>query len=219
MIPYTQINKSMDEWLGFRRVKMFESETGAKRSERVVRYDLIPKIFLERLASRFTGNYNNPELGGALKYGECNWEKGLVTSDTINHIIDHLNTYTNHFRQMLKYSDGNMSQVAESLRSFSDNEDHLAGAAFGIAVLMHQEDSLVMFHDNEFSKPTGFGTVNQTNVINEKVEAKGYSDVYVESLQRENQILRELATKLERNANVKHRKSIKRQVSNRRISK
>jgi len=174
--------------------KMFESKTGAKRSERVIRYDLIPKVFWDRVASKFTGEFTSINIeslgygdidrskatGGALKYGECNWERGLITSDTINHIYDHLNTYTNYFREQLKYSEGDMSQVVNAMQSLSRNEDHLAGAAFGLVVLMHQESEGKMFHDDSFKKPEGF-----TNTQEQSVEqGTNYSDEFVKRLER-----------------------------------
>lgn len=148
---------------------MFESNTGAKRSERKPRYDLISKVFIERVAQRLTGEIIKINLsdlqdggdlgreeytGGALKYGECNWEKGLPTSDIINHIYDHLASYADYFRQQLKFNGGNMNDVVNSMQSFSKNEDHLAGIACGLIFLMHQENQGKMFHDDLFKPPT-----------------------------------------------------------------
>jgi len=146
---------------------MEKFETGAVRSSRMPRYDLIPRCALERLAKRFTGEIlskieigtvvgcvesnNDLEIqytGGALKYGECNWERGLPTSDVINHIYDYLTRYVDRFREELKISEGDMRYVQTSLRTRQD--DDLAGAMWGLVVLMYQEDNL-MFHDNNYT--------------------------------------------------------------------
>jgi hypothetical protein len=191
-----------------KELRMFESKTGAKRSERVVRYDLVPKVFSERVAKRFTGELlvsphggdfqaaidAQSATGGALKYGECNWERGLVTSDTINHIFDHLNSYANFFREMLKMNEGDMSQVATGMQNFSKNEDHLAGAAFGLAVLMYQESQHDMHHDDSFKKPEGF--VNQAEPAKEPMYSEGFVrglENYAKSLE---QVVTELKDKL-----------------------
>lgn len=139
---------------------MQKYETGAVRSSRMPRYDLIPRTGLERIAERFTGGLlNHPIMegvgeptGGALKYGECNWENGLPTSDVINHIYDHLVYYTNEFREALKSFQGDMSQVKNFMQDVSKVDDHLAGAAWGLIVLMYQEND-EMFHDNSFEAP------------------------------------------------------------------
>lgn len=137
---------------------MIEYKTGGKRSSRVPRYDLIPGIFINRLAKRFTGNIETKD-GGAAKYGEYNWEKGLPTSDVINHIIEHLLEYQDTFRNSCKAFQGDMSHVARDMESFSKIEDHLAGAAFGIAVLMYQEAAKGMIHDDSFTN--SFAPVNE----------------------------------------------------------
>ena len=190
--------------------KMHEFKTGAKRSEVKPRYDLIPKSFLERVAKRLTGEVTK-DKGGAFQYGECNWEKGLATSDVINHNYDHLSSYANYFREMLKISNGDMSQVVSGMQSLSRNEDHLAGIACGLIFLMHQEDEGRMYHDDRF---TVFHTDPPTSEV-----AAGYSDKYVEQLIKENQILKDLARSLEEELNVKYRKSTKRGTSKSRKSK
>lgn len=149
---------------------MQKYETGAVRSSRMPRYDLIPRTGLERIAERFTGSiekYPKEEggdsaSGGALKYGECNWENGLPTSDVINHIYDHLVYYTNEFREALKSFQGDMSQIRNFMRDVTKVDDHLAGAAWGLIVLMYQEND-EMFHDNSFEapKPRIYPVVNQ----------------------------------------------------------
>lgn len=132
--------------------------TGAKRSQRMPRYDLIPAVAIRRLAERFTGDVDNTGkfTGGALKYGESNWEKGLPTSDVINHIINHLLNYQDHFREYLSAGirqgfDGEtlMNYVRENMMKESNIDDDLAGAMWGISVLMHQEQTK-MFHDDKF---------------------------------------------------------------------
>lgn len=130
--------------------------SGAKRSERKFRYDLIPKVALDRLAKRFTGEVIGPHegdkwaTGGALKYGECNWEKGLPTSDVINHIYDHLSNYVDAFRNGLKRFNGDMNYVLKGMNHHTSKDDDLAGAMWGLVVLMHQE-ATGMFHDDNFT--------------------------------------------------------------------
>lgn len=134
---------------------MQEYKTGAKRAQRMPRYDLIPKIFIDRLALRFTGDLvDGIPNGGALKYGESNWERGLPTSDVINHIINHLTSYQDRFRQSLSLaiqtnSNTVMLSVQNLMQAHSEEDDDLAAAAWGIAVLMYQEGT-GMFHDDQF---------------------------------------------------------------------
>ncbi|GHT17564.1 hypothetical protein FACS1894189_3690 [Planctomycetales bacterium] len=63
-------------------IKTFE--TGAKRSTDAddTRFDLLPPKALE-LASRTLAQ-------GAAKYGEHNWQKGMPTTDVLNHAIRHV---------------------------------------------------------------------------------------------------------------------------------
>lgn len=209
--------------------KMHEFKTGAKRSDLKPRYDLIPKVAIDRLAKRFTGEsvslnpLGDPDAlftkseatGGALKYGECNWEKGLPTSDVINHIYDHLTTYVNQFRVALRNSNGDMNFVQTCLRTDSKREDDLAAAMWGIVVLMHQEDSK-MYHDDRFT--VFYDQINEQSNIASDV-GSAYSDGYVETLIKDNKTLRELTYKLENELNAKHRKSVRRKsrkVSSRR---
>jgi len=94
-----------------------------------------------------------------LKYGEGNWEKGLPTSDVLNHAIEHLTTYVNLFREALsieaRYGTTSWNQRMANIRHFmskySLEDDHLAAAAWGIAVLMVQEDTQ-FFHDPLYEK-------------------------------------------------------------------
>jgi hypothetical protein len=95
-----QLNNPTPEEAGKKYEEFF---SGAKRSVRMPRYDLIPFVALQRLAERYTGSMVNGEPdGGALKYGESNWKKGLPSSDVINHIIHHLSRWNEKFQQ-LKY--------------------------------------------------------------------------------------------------------------------
>lgn len=61
-------------------------ESGAIRSSKLPRYDLIPREVLNCLADRL-------KLGAA-KYGEQNWKKGIddaeFLKDTLNHMQGHL---------------------------------------------------------------------------------------------------------------------------------
>lgn len=61
-------------------------ESGAVRSSKLPRYDLIPREVLNCLADRL-------KLGAA-KYGEWNWQKGIADEeflkDTLNHMQGHL---------------------------------------------------------------------------------------------------------------------------------
>jgi hypothetical protein len=122
------------------------------------RYDLIPKVAIDRLAFRYTGHYGYQQVpeGGALKYGEGNWEKGLPTSDVINHTIHHLTNYQNAFRDALTKNihagligDDLMHAVRMTMSFHTRNDDDLAAVMWGCSVLMHQEGT-GMFHDDQF---------------------------------------------------------------------
>lgn len=124
----------------------------------MLRYDLVPQTFNDRVAYRFTGdtNENGEPTGGALKYGESNWELGLPTSDVINHILSHIYNYQEKFRRALMVGGFEglegaelMNHVQKCMRIASENDDDLAGAAWGIAVLMRQEQA-EMFHDDKY---------------------------------------------------------------------
>src|SRR3990167_1512047 len=126
-------------------------KTGAKRSSRVPRYDLIPLTALKRLAVRFTGKEVNGEPdGGALKYGEVNWIRGLPTSDVINHIEEHFRTWVECFRNNSFLYGNDMEKIREAMNECSKQNDHLAGAMWGLCVLMHQEMT-ALFHDDKFN--------------------------------------------------------------------
>lgn len=127
--------------------------TGARRSARMLRFDLIPFCAEERLAERYTGHeVDGKPDGGALKFGEVNWKKGLPTSDTINHTILHLKKWNEKFQE-LKFKYGSsvpaMEQIRKEMREFSKLDDHLAGAAWGLFALMFQEDNM-MYHDPKY---------------------------------------------------------------------
>lgn len=79
-------------------------KNGAQRDEYIaaVRLDLIPKEFLFAVGKTLSE--------GAVKYGEHNWRKGLPTSSTMNHVLQHI----------AKYIEGDVT------------EEHLAHAACGL---------------------------------------------------------------------------------------
>lgn len=77
-----------------------------------VRYDLISTVGLRRLAARYAM--------GAKKYKPHNWEKGLPASDTMNHVLNHINLWL----------------------AGDKSDDNLAGAAWGLFALMHFEEKL-----------------------------------------------------------------------------
>jgi hypothetical protein len=148
-------------------------KTGAQRSQVMPRYDLIPSVALEREALRFTGRSRTD--GGALKYGEGNWEKGLPTSDVINHAIKHLTNYANEFRRSLTFHlnssphdyhpnhyPSKMEVVRQEMVKHSEDDDDLAAVRWACAVLMSQEAS-AFHHDSRFAKeekscPSPLGT-------------------------------------------------------------
>jgi hypothetical protein len=130
--------------------KMEKFNTGAKRSERKPRYDLIPTDALIRLAERFTGDIvDGKPTGGALKYGETNWVNGLPTSDVYNHIIGHLTTWAKSFQTALHLYKNDMESIRAYMVKHSSMDDDLAGAMWGICVLMYQESN-GMFHDTKY---------------------------------------------------------------------
>lgn len=119
--------------------KMFVYVTGAKRSERKPRYDLIPSVALRRLAARY-------EMG--LKhYGEHNWKLGLPFDDTLNHLIDHLLSYRDRRKALLQsYAEQGKDvpgpfELVEELRASEIDGDDLAAAAWGCFTLMALEES------------------------------------------------------------------------------
>lgn len=89
-------------------------ETGAVRGTHGddTRYDLISPIGLRRLARAYAE--------GAAKYGANNWLKGLPASNTLNHVIAHIEKW----------------RAGEST-----GEDDLAHATWGLFALMHFEET------------------------------------------------------------------------------
>lgn len=117
--------------------EMVEFKSGARRSKVMPRYDLLPAVFLKRVAARF-------EMG--LKYGEHNYKKGLLFDDTLNHIIDHLLAYRERRKELLRQAFEadkpitDVELVARVNESATDGDD-LAGAGWGIAAIMYLEDN------------------------------------------------------------------------------
>lgn len=103
-----------------RTIDVFDS--GAKRVEASIPdYSGIPPFILRRLANIFEE--------GRVKYGERNWTKGLPTSSTMNHLLEHL----------MKWMEGDKS------------EDNLAKAMWGIVCLMYTEEFHADMHDANWS--------------------------------------------------------------------
>lgn len=138
---------------------MHTFKSGGKRSEVCNRYDLIPASFQDRLALRFTGKQTptGPD-GGALKYGEGNWEKGLPTSDLINHGLKHFSKLADAFRKLLTAGancpieatwEERMEAVRVNLRALLREDDDLAGAAWALATLSEQLETK-FYHDERF---------------------------------------------------------------------
>ena len=90
-----------------------------------VRYDLISPQALDRLARTYAE--------GAQKYGDNNFRKGMVFSNLINHVLDHINTYLH-------------GDEGEPL------EDHLAHACWGLFTLMEQEETRPELNDLYFRR-------------------------------------------------------------------
>lgn len=95
---------------------MEQFSTGAKRSSKKPRYDLIPFEALEAIAERF-------ELGGKI-YGDDNWKKGGEDFylDAKNHAQHHLLCY-----------------IHGILEDEKSPVDHLKAAAWNLAVLLWYE--------------------------------------------------------------------------------
>jgi hypothetical protein len=147
--------------------------TGAKRSGRVIRYDLLVHSLLERIAQRATGSVDESGQadGGALKYGEGNWERGLPTSDVINHIMAHMLHLQDAFRRGLAYVaategtwEDRMESVRYGLNSALEEEDHIGAVGWGLMVLCHQLDTQ-FHHDPLFERSTIPPTKEQTDEL------------------------------------------------------
>lgn len=95
LVRYFSICQAKEYTMGVEDTTQAEvgQTTGAKRDEYRLRYDLIPKFFIDELASIF-------EEG--LRYGQDNWKKGgeEFVADLINHVEDHY----------LRYTDGDRSE-------------------------------------------------------------------------------------------------------------
>jgi hypothetical protein len=103
-----------------------EFNSGAKRSERVPAYRLIPPTALKRLAQRYAL--------GAEKYGESNWLKGINDPQFVQQILDHL-----------------AEHVANYTVDGSDRDDNLAAIMWGCAALMVVEELNPAILDEMFS--------------------------------------------------------------------
>ena len=83
-----------------------------KSSKVPLRYDLVPPVFIKRVAQRFTE--------GAEKYGDSNYREGVARptfiQDRINHMLNHLQAF------LIEGPDA--------------PDDNLAAIAWGIAMLM-----------------------------------------------------------------------------------
>jgi hypothetical protein len=121
--------------------------TGAKRSARAPRYDLLVHSLIQRIAERAGGSLDESGQadGGALKYGEGNWERGLPTSDVINHVMDHMLELVDSWRMGLAYVatqdapwEERMEQLRGGLNTLLDVEDHIGAVGWGLMVLCHQ---------------------------------------------------------------------------------
>lgn len=92
----------------------YVAPSGARSSEQAPRYDLIPRVALEREARRMAE--------GAAAHGENNYQKGkgdeAYMQERINHAIEHL----------LRYASGDRS------------DDHLAAVRANCGMLIWLED-------------------------------------------------------------------------------
>jgi len=93
---------------------MIEFKSGARRSSKALRYDLIPAAGLERLAQRYTL--------GAERYGDWNWQKGLQDTEYVNQFKAHL-----------------LAHWVAYLRDGCTKDDNLAAIAWGAFALMEAE--------------------------------------------------------------------------------
>lgn len=84
--------------------------TGAVRKDKQTRFDLICPSAVRCYAQVCTE--------GAFKYGERNWEKGIPSSNYINHALDHIFAFMQGDRK----------------------ENHLGHALWNIAAAIHNEE-------------------------------------------------------------------------------
>lgn len=90
-------------------------KTGSRRDTNIGkgRYDLLPMLALDRLAR----HYEN----GAVKYGDRNWELG---------------------QPLGRYMDSALRHLSKWMRG-SNDEDHLAAAAWNIFSIIHTEEKIL----------------------------------------------------------------------------
>ena len=90
-------------------------KSGARSSKIALRFDLIPPIFINRTARRFTIGFE--------KYGEGNYQKGLrdreFLQDRLNHLQEHLYLF---------------------LKEGNEKDDNLAAIAWCVSILMEAEE-------------------------------------------------------------------------------
>lgn len=136
--------------------------TGARRSERKPRFDLLLTLQapLRRVSDRF-------EMG--LRYGEHNYKKGLEFDDTINHVVDHLMSYLRRRKRFFELQQNEPSRLEQEYQMLMEGKarstvahsgdfptqyipsleewmkasetdgDDLAAAAWGVLVMMELE--------------------------------------------------------------------------------
>lgn len=95
----TAVNSSKEE----------KFSSGARREVLEYKYDTIPPCAMRRLAKVY--------YEGAQRYGDVNWQKGIPSSNLINHAVNHL----------MLWLEGNR------------DEDHLAKVVWGMFTLMYNE--------------------------------------------------------------------------------
>lgn len=112
-----QIDKEFKQNLKNLAEETVTFSSGAKSSGTFTRFDLIPRVFLERIAKRF-------EIG-AKKYPPFNYRIGFKEKayviDRINHLQNHLNAFLN-------------PRNKEELE-----DDNLAGIGWAVAFLMEAQ--------------------------------------------------------------------------------
>lgn len=91
-------------------IQTFASGAVRGTDANTTRYDLITPIGLRRLAETYAE--------GSQKYGDHNWQKGIPTSDLMNHAIRHIYIWLGGDR----------------------SEDHLAHAAWNLFAAMHFDE-------------------------------------------------------------------------------
>lgn len=92
------LNEPSDKWV---------SRSGATSSGKLAGYDMIPEIFLTRVAQRFSL--------GEKKHGKFNYRKGLRDKEYIlerlNHALLHLKLATDQIQQGVMYDDDDLGAV------------------------------------------------------------------------------------------------------------